>query len=434
MPTLDLHGYRKENAIRALVTFLEQHRPGGQVRTKAIANTTNCRTTVSPRTRTNDKKSEGTTMKNTGASATVQVITGVGKHSARGPILRDAVKAYLQRHHYIYQWFQGYFLIQSGTGQFTYQRQISDEDTKLILTDQAEVQQYRIQRTRISTLRTRIKAPMSDHSAREASDTTSRGTKVHTENNSSHDQPTENLLSLSFGPSIRQMVQEEVLMKRGKEESIQEFKQEQQLVLEEQRTLASVQEISHKQHIQEIQQHDEMLQQVILESEQEQYRLELEEEEMIQRAIQAENDMLLLQQQNEDEILQQVLELSAQDWPCNYDKNDNDTNDQIDSKEDLLLLQALELSKQQQDHFLEDTNHDEDTDYDFYNDRTNNNKMQQTNWNEPMEPTVLLLNEVCTMINGSAKTSVDSIVVEESISSFQSSYNDDDDYYCNVSK
>ena len=97
LPTLDLHGYRKEAAIRAVTDFLDvQSRLGNQM---------------------------------------VSIITGTGAHSAAGPVLRTAVTSLLQRRQMEFSRGDtaGSVKVNCQSGHVWTMRQQTAVDTKLVV-------------------------------------------------------------------------------------------------------------------------------------------------------------------------------------------------------------------------------------------------------------------------------------------------------------
>lgn len=116
IPTLDLHGFLLESAIKKLVQFLEQHY-------------------AQPKTRgaISDGSSKDV------SHAILQVVTGTGSHStsAGGPVLKYAVNDFLHRHSFQYTYHSkgGYFVIPiyNNTGVLSYQSNTCSVSTKLII-------------------------------------------------------------------------------------------------------------------------------------------------------------------------------------------------------------------------------------------------------------------------------------------------------------
>jgi hypothetical protein len=91
VPTLDLHGYTRDTALRRLTDFLEASR------------------------------------------GKVCIVTGSGSHSQHGPILRSAVERLFQKREMEYQRISpGRFIVDAQSGHVLYKK-LRDEDTKLII-------------------------------------------------------------------------------------------------------------------------------------------------------------------------------------------------------------------------------------------------------------------------------------------------------------
>ena len=106
-PTLDLHGYTLEAAIKRLVEFLEQH----------------CH------------QIDATNSQN---SSNVKVVTGMGSHSGSsgGPVLKTYVNKFLVRHSYQFTFYSkgGYFIIPTigNTGSLSYRSKSCEMDSKIV--------------------------------------------------------------------------------------------------------------------------------------------------------------------------------------------------------------------------------------------------------------------------------------------------------------
>ena len=97
MPTLDLHGCRRSDAIRQLTDFLERHR--------SCSSVVDC----------HDNPRVGlaaTSLQQSPLPSWVCIITGTGSHSKDGPVLRDATLELLMKRHMV-------FSINRGRGSIT---------------------------------------------------------------------------------------------------------------------------------------------------------------------------------------------------------------------------------------------------------------------------------------------------------------------------
>jgi Smr domain len=134
-PSLDLHGFTKEPALRRLVDFLDQHQSSSNSAVVAAASVD-----------------------------IVHVITGVGRHSngsngaaaagasatTAGPVLKPAVESFLQRHGFCYQCDGGRFAVAVHTGTLHRQASASATSTKLAIVPSSSKQQQQQQRNRAS--------------------------------------------------------------------------------------------------------------------------------------------------------------------------------------------------------------------------------------------------------------------------------------------
>lgn len=124
--TIDLHGYKKSEAIRLLTQFLEE------VKTK------------SSRT-----------------SSMALVITGSGRHSQQGAVLRSQVEAIFQRRQMKYSWGdpgKGSFLVDARSG-FTLYEPEQPRDTKVVITDEERILNGRKSNNKTMAMRVRETLP-----------------------------------------------------------------------------------------------------------------------------------------------------------------------------------------------------------------------------------------------------------------------------------
>ena len=130
--TLDLHGYTKENAISTMTRFLSEvtsdrtasqlskveHRRGSSGTTAASATT-----------------STANAVSDIHHGIWVLIITGTGKHSTQGPVLRNSVKATLDKRCMTYQLVDGKggFLVRADSGHQLYDVVRMPLDAKVIV-------------------------------------------------------------------------------------------------------------------------------------------------------------------------------------------------------------------------------------------------------------------------------------------------------------
>jgi len=303
IPTLDLHGMRREPAVKELVAFLERH----------LADPSSGSCAGKP-------------------PSVVRVITGLGQHSSSqgGPVLRHAVQEFLQRRGFAFGWERGCFTVhvaKGNGGSLTYHRQASDEDTKLVLMDGQQQQQHSPRRKQ--HLQGRIVSSsqiaggsgnaMIRHSASSNSD----------------------LHQLMAGPSLAEVARADAELARGKEESLQAYRLRLKQVHRERREYETVLKQSQAEVVVDEEEEQALIRKAIVEEQRLLEWQEQEEEELIQKAIEEEQKLLEQQQREEDEMLQRALEMSGSSAYLNY--CDDDCED-----EDEMLRRALELSSQEQ--------------------------------------------------------------------------------------
>jgi Smr domain len=108
LPTLDLHGYTVEPAMKQLVEFLEKH---------CCLNDTSAHSKC---------------------STSVKVVTGMGSHSSNsgGPVLKNHVNSFLRRHSFQFTFFAkgGYFILPTigNTGMLNYRSKSCLLDSKVV--------------------------------------------------------------------------------------------------------------------------------------------------------------------------------------------------------------------------------------------------------------------------------------------------------------
>jgi len=113
--SIDLHGYRKSEGIKALTSFLDQV----VSKNNNITSSKRCRTQPGSRN---------------GGDIWVCVITGSGAHSPEGPVLRDAIKNLLDKRQmeYVINRGKGSFNVNATSGITFYEPQ-APIDSKVIL-------------------------------------------------------------------------------------------------------------------------------------------------------------------------------------------------------------------------------------------------------------------------------------------------------------
>lgn len=180
-PELDLHGFRREVAIRAVTDFLDQQ-------------------TRPTMTETNQKNNNQNLL-------LVSIITGSGSHSQAGPVLRSAVESLLQRRRMEFvRDTPGSFLVNAQSGEVWY-KEHQATDTKLIIASEQD-ELVRMQRVHQQVNRKHKNRPGNLNLQGRSSSTES----ISTASSAS------SLLDLA-GPSVSEVMQDENTLARVKDES-----------------------------------------------------------------------------------------------------------------------------------------------------------------------------------------------------------------------
>jgi hypothetical protein len=263
--TVDLHGYRKDGAMRELTSFLEGHRVAG---------------TATP----------------------VMVITGTGSHSSDvgGPVLRTAVQSLLERREMEFSRnTAGSFLVKARSGVTWFSQQSNAEDTKVVLRDGND-DDIRIQQAAAKAARNRQRqrqhqyvrqssAPMSLTGTRTqllTADGGGGGNALDTTGSSARA-----LLFGAAGPSLTEVARSEAEWNSAKDESI---------------------ELARHHNKQNTKEEREM-QRVLSASEEELKRIEEEEKERFDQAVALSNRGELLERRDDERLIQNALAESQQE-------------------------------------------------------------------------------------------------------------------------
>jgi hypothetical protein len=267
IPTLDLHGFFLDAAIKKLVEFLETH----YAIPKAVS------PSGSPRS----------------LHTIVQIITGTGSHStsAGGPVLKYAVNDFLQRHSFQYTYYNkgGYFVIplDNNTGVLSYQSNTCNVSTKLIITSPCTLDK---------TLGNHLKKSQS-------SDRKGLKSEKH-----QLFLPTEEL------PTLQEVVRDEQELERGVNESLEEYRQRQKEYAKEQKLYRETIQASKEEILKLEQEEKLMLERAVQES------VELSEREYDDN----EEEELTLKQ-----AILESLEESGHSITSRGDSNDNEADSDL---------------------------------------------------------------------------------------------------------
>ena len=283
LPLLDLHGLRKEEAIQAVTRFLETHESRHHY---------------------------------------VQIITGTGSHSPHGPVLRTAVDNLLRRRQMEFEQDKpGSFRVRSGTGIVFYHQAACDVDTKVIVQHRPSTTSQ--EEFNLQTALARSKGTRSEHNI----------LLQH------HQQP---LVSLSSGPTLAEVAQNDAEFALARQESLALQRQDNRHKSREKNEMDLALEISLKQMDLEKAEEEHALQKSIQEamatSEAEALRIRQEEEQDLQQALEQSAKELAhsLHELNEEELLREAMEQSLREA----------TDRSADDEEDRILQEVLQMSLQ----------------------------------------------------------------------------------------
>ena len=285
-PTLDLHGYHKDAAIRAVTDFL-------------------------------DRQSSQSSSKH----RWVLIITGTGSHSPHGPVLRTAVESLLTRRNMTYQRnTPGSFLVQPQSGEVWY-TQHQAIDTKVVISAN-ESQDPLVRLRQINSQPKRQSAPQHLRSGGDSSDGTASTTSS---------------LSLWGGPSVLEVAQDEANLARAKEasraEAVEHARQTKRAAKEDlEQALRASLVLSSQQEKDDAAAFDAVLQQALVQSQQEDDEWRQQEDALLQQTLEQSQREALEASQREDALLRQTIEQSQKEAL------------EQSQREEALLQQALDAS------------------------------------------------------------------------------------------
>jgi hypothetical protein len=281
LPTLDLHGYTKIQAIRKLTDFLEAHSLSSQPQW-------------------------------------VVVIAGSGAHSQHGPVLKTAVIQLLEKRNVIYKLqTSGSLLVLATSGETLYPSLEGLVDTKVVIADAADegVTMQRLYRKR---------QPFQHQyrSISSSSNNASFGQSSQHSTTASATAAAAALMPADFEYTVAQVHQQQSELERARGDSLEHYNSnERNSNKEEQKQLEAVINMSRKQIEFEQQQEDELLRHALHVSIQEKPRHldPTEEERLLQLAIaqsereQQEQEQFRAEREaqlqlQEERLLQQVIE------------------------------------------------------------------------------------------------------------------------------
>mmetsp|Transcript_61550 Transcript_61550/g.150667 ORF Transcript_61550/g.150667 Transcript_61550/m.150667 type:complete len:341 (-) Transcript_61550:79-1101(-) len=296
--TIDLHGYRKSEAIRALTDFLDHvsssssNRNGNHNRRRQDDKATIAATTTL-------HKSNNATHGNDGRNNSVWclVVTGTGAHSPEGPVIRGAVQALFEKRRMKYHLNKGggSFNVDAMSG-IILMKGDEPTDTKVIVSSLEDVQQQQqLERGTVAGSRKYRKSE-------------TKGWYTTKQQQQMGDD------QIMLQKAYRQQQNEHKALKRAVSNSALELEKEQKVEEEriEQALKQSILDSEVKQK-----QEDDQIEQVLKLSIHDNHDI-IEEEKQLQEAL--EHSARELQQQatkveeNDDEALQKLLELSRKEY------------------------------------------------------------------------------------------------------------------------
>ena len=341
---LDLHGYTRERAIEKLTFFLDQ------IRHKHLHSISNSSTYLPP-------------------SMPVTIITGSGKHSQSGPVLRHAVEKTLTKRQMVFRLNhgKGSFIVDAFSGiELRLRRGHGDmyddddalcpKDTKVVIKrrtgltgGQNDIKLVnRPKNTLLVTTTpstsslaltlTQSRNTSSSYYANESSPTTTN-TCMNTTNEPVHGVPVLEIISM---PTPSEALQDEEQLQDAKQLSEKEASRQLSLETKETNKLQKATEDSIRVH-REVEKERKILSEILelSKKEEEQQRLQgmMSEEEMIEQALKLSQQMEKDESEQERLELERVLELSQKE------KGEGGLTNVVEEEEDLMLMEALNQSK-----------------------------------------------------------------------------------------
>ena len=310
---LDLHGFTKERAIEKVTFFLDQ------IRHKHLYSLSNSPAYVHPST------------------MPVTIITGSGKHSQSGPVLRQAVEKILTKRQMSFRLNhgKGSFLVDAFSGVELNLRDdlLCPTDSKVLVKRRpAGNKNVKLVNRPDNTLFTRTLT----HSSTGSIDSTHGNNDMKTSSidESSVSLPIAELLSM---PTPSEAKRDEEQLSNAMQLSEKEASKQFSLLKKESSHLQKATEDSLRTH-EEIEEERRILSEILEQSKIEEEQQRMSEEEMIEQVLKMSQQEVQSESKQERLELERVLALSEQDQ-----RNSNHYIDE--DADDLLLLEALKVSK-----------------------------------------------------------------------------------------
>lgn len=304
-PELDLHGLRKEEAMRAVTDFLESEKVKHQ--------------------RNKNNKQHQQNRHHNFNKAMVRIITGTGSHSHAGPVLRSAVESLLTRRHMEFERdTPGSFVVNAASGETWYSTDHNQQSvySKVVMTQHQDYDPLiRLQKLNQQPRQGRRNKSFSGNArfGRHGSDSSCAAASTASSSASSSSSNGAPLADLLSGPTVAQVMHHEKTVERVKEESrrsVREHDKRNKAAANDdlQQALSdSVVQLQKEQQKQE----DEfasLMAETLKAFEQEAAQQECEEEAMLRRALQESSQLQQQQQQQDGHAAALPNQLSSEEW------------------------------------------------------------------------------------------------------------------------
>ena len=263
LPTLDLHGYTKERALREAVEFLDAQR------------------------------------------SWVVLVTGTGSHSLDGPVLRGAIESLLTKRKYTYSRnTPGSFLVGASTGSVEHFQASCEEDTKIIVGDaQDEMVAVQLAARRAQT-RTKGFSGL----------TTGNNRMLNDGKDGEH---------LEVGPSLKEVDDSEKDFEEAKKESLELQRLMAKKATQEKRAMEKALSLSVYEE-KRLKEEDEALVQAAIEASQEETRQIEQEDDLLKQAM-AESKITAEFEADPEEYLEKILHQSRlETYAVSTDESEED--------------------------------------------------------------------------------------------------------------
>jgi len=341
--TLDLHGYRREDAIEKVTRFFEVIRTYYYRCYPSLSSSSNSTTSTASSSnfmsQTGDTPAPPTYVKAT-------IITGLGKHSQYGPVLKQAVQALLDKRHMNYTLTsnKGSFIVNAISGIDLYSAPLQPTTTKLIVQSSNEHDNddniKLVNRIKHSKRRYDPK-PGEDPSIHYNMEKEDENDDTHDEQNNSNGRKG---YVIGYEPTPAELAKEERLVERAKEQSEQEQRQIQKQERHASKEVHQAMTLSKHQFKREIQEWEEL-------QEQEQSELDRMLELSLNQTSNKDIDESCSQDEDDEDELKRIMEFSLQQEEQHQSQRQTMEQEQ---EEELKRIMELSLQQQKQDTTTEE--------------------------------------------------------------------------------